>query len=474
MFEELEIGVLLVLSAIVISALTGLCAALRAIYRIHSEHKFLEREKNGKHGALTATSCDENVLRNWYDEMENKACGKRHLCRRVDTMLKALENDPTAVKELPELHDLHELTLQDELGRGSPATLRIVISFLLILGILGTLTGVHGVVGTDLGENLTGAMADALLPSMLAVGSTVVLMLLRGVYSAKVDAFLEELDFFTMTVLAPRLQPSSDIQRDKNSLAQAIDAFSNNTDKIGKASQTLQVFADSFEKDMENFQKETSSIDALLENAKVVERALEASGTPGEGGLGDRLAKLEADIQRLEGLNVSLGSSIEDLSMKSRAAQQEYEALCSTIEVSGARLQNGLDMVDELAHNTGAIKSYTDALNQYHQKVSTLFDKREAIRKVYEAVRADMQNIQASRKVANDLSTEVYQSAETLGKATESLQQFSARQYNVAEEKRAMDEQLNEMQESIKKLDQSRESLVLEFRNRANQIGLQQ
>lgn len=103
------------------------------------------------------------------------------------------------------LQDLHELTMQSELSRACSSGMNTIISFLLILGILGTLTGVHGVIKTGVQD--VSDLAPALEPSQWAVGFTVILLMLRGVYLRMVDRYIYRLDKLTMDCLRPALSP---------------------------------------------------------------------------------------------------------------------------------------------------------------------------------------------------------------------------------------------------------------------------
>lgn len=115
-------------------------------------------------------------------------------------------NDDKTQNEISGIQDLHELTLQTELGRNCSSGMNTVISFLLILGILGTLTGVHGVIQSEVKDVQT--LAPALVPSQMAVGFTVALIIMRGIYLCKVDRYIHSLDELTTGTLRPALSPA--------------------------------------------------------------------------------------------------------------------------------------------------------------------------------------------------------------------------------------------------------------------------
>lgn len=160
---------------------------------------------------------DENLSRNANPEQcytwlkEHK---KEHtlIYRRLDVLLAGQVNT-RGEKKLSSMSDLHEITLQRELSNWDSAGLNTIISFLLILGILGTLTGVHGVLAADDYETLYAdkygikllKLAPALSPSAFAVLGTVLLMICRAWYLRFVDSYLGLLDEVTMTSILPCL-----------------------------------------------------------------------------------------------------------------------------------------------------------------------------------------------------------------------------------------------------------------------------
>lgn len=158
-------------------------------------------------GILAAcASCVKDLENEQGFEWHGLNTAPRHLYNR----LRALGVEREIVKnadrrEVPGLQDLHELTMQSELSRTCSSGMNTIISFLLILGILGTLTGVHGVIQESVND--VSQLAPALEPSQWAVGFTVFLLLLRGVYLCMVDRYVYRLDKLTADCLRPALSP---------------------------------------------------------------------------------------------------------------------------------------------------------------------------------------------------------------------------------------------------------------------------
>ena len=138
-----------------------------------------------------------------------------HLKLRVRALLEATNFDKETLKKatpvLPKLEDLHELTLRNEQSRSSTTMMTTIVSFLLIMGILGTLTGVHGTLKDGIINQV--ALGGALKPSMWAVFGTILLMIGKGFYLREVDLYVARLDALTISHLLPALQ---DNQTQKN------------------------------------------------------------------------------------------------------------------------------------------------------------------------------------------------------------------------------------------------------------------
>ena len=188
---------------------------VKSLLRIKSELSVLEeRCNNPQHLGKNANPED------CYEWLKEKEGDERHslLYCRLDVLL-AEHGNVRGEKKLPSMSDLHEITLHRELSNWDSAGLNTIISFLLILGILGTLTGVHGVLAADDYELLYAdkygikllKLAPALSPSAFAVLGTVLLMICRAWYLRFVDSYLGLLDEVTMKSILPGLSQKKEL-----------------------------------------------------------------------------------------------------------------------------------------------------------------------------------------------------------------------------------------------------------------------
>lgn len=123
----------------------------------------------------------------------------------------------------PLLADLQELTLQQESAKTAVACFRALIPTILVLGILGTLFGVHQQLVT-VGEVQLPELAKALGPGIFSVCLTVLCIILRSFYSTKFADFCTQLDTFTLQDLLPVFRTKSDVQLDAASFDSALKA----------------------------------------------------------------------------------------------------------------------------------------------------------------------------------------------------------------------------------------------------------
>ena len=132
---------------------------------------------------------------------------------RVEPMLTVAEATDRN-RRLPSIDDLHEWSLDREFGRPCVSLHRLVVSSLLIMGILGTLLGVHICLESAAGNSKTilEQLPPALTPSMMAVGFTIVLAIFKGIYSTKLENLLGKLDRYTLDTLVPALQPADSFE----------------------------------------------------------------------------------------------------------------------------------------------------------------------------------------------------------------------------------------------------------------------
>ncbi len=126
------------------------------------------------------------------------------------------------VRKTPSLGDLHELTVQRERGGISTATFRVFAPGILVMGILGTLLGVHNKLPSISGEEGVSVLADTLIPGALAVFFTVLVMVLRGWYNKELSSFISEFDEYTLKILLTIFQSESQDDTDISQLNIAL------------------------------------------------------------------------------------------------------------------------------------------------------------------------------------------------------------------------------------------------------------
>ena len=133
---------------------------------------------------------------------------EKHFKGRVSSLVQTQNQAEKAQVDidLPSMGDLNNLTELAEQSSPCVVGLNVIISFLLILGIFGTLWGIHySMSDADSLQGLS-ELGPALLPSAWAVGITVILMMAKGIYQYKHSHYMSALNRFTLLYLIPHLQ----------------------------------------------------------------------------------------------------------------------------------------------------------------------------------------------------------------------------------------------------------------------------
>lgn len=127
--------------------------------------------------------------------------------KRNEAMGESMDSQRSAAEKnklptLPTLSDLHALTLNRESHRSSSTALTTSVSVLLIAGICGTMLNVHDALGE--GTDMLADLEHALEPAHRAVFFTIILLILKGVYTALVTRYIAKLDAYTVEILLQR------------------------------------------------------------------------------------------------------------------------------------------------------------------------------------------------------------------------------------------------------------------------------
>ena len=139
----------------------------------------------------------------------------KHLKRRrkvIDELgdKKSEKDGETLLPVLPEMSDFHELSLHRESHRSSTTWLHAVVSVLLIMGICGTMLGVHGVLDVDDGSHMRlEDILSVLEPAKTAVVCALIALILKELYARGVESCMVKLDSYTICELLPSKEKKS-------------------------------------------------------------------------------------------------------------------------------------------------------------------------------------------------------------------------------------------------------------------------
>lgn len=133
-----------------------------------------------------------------------------HHRERLRNIISAAFPQGSHTGHLPSLNNLRVLAAAAEMSRQPAWILKSIAATLLIVGIMGTLYGVHQALPVEAGVRIDMLQVRAaLLPSAIAVGGTILFTLLRGWYLRDVAEHLGRLDRHTLRFYFPMFRTGS-------------------------------------------------------------------------------------------------------------------------------------------------------------------------------------------------------------------------------------------------------------------------
>lgn len=207
---------------------------------------------------------------------ELKELNSGYVSDRLYAILQSI-SDRNLVRKTPELSDLHELTMQRERGGKSIATFRALAPCILVLGILGTLLGVHNRIADVSTEGIT-ALTEALIPGALAAFFTISVVWSRGGYNRKLSEFISDFDEYTLVTLLNFFQPKAQSETDFENLKQNLQKVCDSRERmecilkgIGRFRavfcRTEQACAELLKKTQDNMSKMAESLGVAFEKS---------------------------------------------------------------------------------------------------------------------------------------------------------------------------------------------------------------
>lgn len=415
----------MIASSIVLGCIWGLFAigvvfALLALRGVRRERTLLEECKKNKLFPLGLVLFDERLqtLKKWLSEHRQavhgapgrEACvGEGYLLQlRLETISDSV--DKKASRKLPSLHDLHSLSLQDEMSRTSSVGLRTITSFLLILGILGTLVGVHQVVGSETGDSPDmPSLAIALEPSMWAVSCTILLMWLRGWYMARVDSYLEELDLYTMTEVIPMLQPVSDVNSQTTVLGNNMEGLEAKVAELRTLTQNMQKANAQIADSITNSAKlgdEIAALQGALEEQCGKLRELEKSSAEYKGALSDAVRESGDPKGCFYEEESKLEAYTQDVKNRSETVKAQYDAMLAKIDTSSRNLSDSSTVVNDILTRTRNLSKKALVVKKYDEDVARVASEMEHVKSVMEQVNQLRDSIEQSENLVYNSAVE--------------------------------------------------------------------
>lgn len=382
----------------------GVLCAICAIYGVYRDAFRLEKCKidfsedaqNFDKRKMKLDDCIRG-LRNGKD-MARVGEGKL-LQLRLETISNAV--DAQSTKLMPSLHDLHSLSEQDEMSRRSSCWLRTITSFLLIMGILGTLTGVHRVL--EHGNPNIPELGRALQPSMYAVFFTIILMWLRGWYVAKLDGYLEKLDLFTMTKLMPFLQPVTDVRATTMALSQDLDELKKKEKELTDLNARMTMLHGDMMKYVKAAEQDKESIALLKDKLDEISVQLKqgkdnvAALKPLEQSGKQLKEHLEEGVTQIE-------SYVQGAEPRCNSIVNQYNQLVDNLNTVSQDVESGRAIAEDIKAKAHYMNEMGKLVSEYDAGLSGMSGKMASVEAVLAEVKSMKEKVSGSQNLVNDSS----------------------------------------------------------------------
>lgn len=474
---EIIIGVVWLCAAI---GIISFGVALRGVNR--ETGKLTPQLRNEILGDNAERHARRKALEEWLKKEQGTSAGVkhevrvgqgRHLLLRMKTLFESVNR--TEAQVIPSLHDLHTLTLQDEMSRCSSMWLRTITAFLLIVGICGTLLGVHDVVG-GIEQLSPGALRPALEPSMLAVFCTVVLMWLRGLYVARLDNYLEKLDLFTMTEVIPLMQPVSGVGGKTIDLSRQIHKLNLRIDSVQRMAQSMQELSQSVKQSAGKvssisgrihaaYKSTQSSFDGLLQHLDESEKRMNVIG--GIIGEGEKLSSgFTHSITELSRQN-------ETLKEACRNAHRQYGELSSHLTTISDEVLATSEMIQLLEQNAKQLSEMGDNITGYEQVLRSVNEGKLAVEQVMTSMADLRRDIESSTNAAYNSLEEARKAQLAAAGIAEKLETHNTDfKDHVTKGEQEVRETVSGMKQQLEGLRKKADDLQKKFRQRSEKLHL--
>lgn len=319
-----------------------------------------------------------------------------HHRERPKMMVKAAFPLDNETGRIPMLDDLRELSLVAELGRRPVRILNNITSTFLILGILGTLYGVHEALPPAENARMElQEVANALLPSAFAVIFTIILIILRSLYRHKVNLHLGRLDRHTLRFYFPIFRTDELNEQTLKELENGVTCLESSFGNIAKSIKSL-------EKVPSEVQGQGAQLSVLAEGVETLFNELNGAGVAPpriqtlEDKLGGQAMAYKEQCQLLRESLDALNRQISPMETLILGQLQRYQQYCRNMKDTPLHLQNIREIYSGLSSHS------CQEMEMLHRDIVTLQESLPCIQQHGESIGNIQRNVteQARKSVA--------------------------------------------------------------------------
>lgn len=412
----------------------GLMSGCQATKAIDRQIKLFRKNTNPLERNITSDTPPEKHAEQVEAKLKElrqakKISGRDHLSQRLEPMIHISKQVDSKLR-LPSLDDLHELSLEYEFSRTSVCLQSSIQATVLILGICGTLWGVH--IGIGSSEFAPQELKVALRPGMAAVTCTVLLTISKGIYMRTLNTYMSILDRYTIDTLVPCMQPVDAYDEKMEEMAQPIENLRDGINMLNSATQRLKISVNALIDTSGSVTVTDTGINELQKLIHHTANAIESNAryTGNQCLTMERLSdELRAKYERLTPCSQHLQKLHKDIIAIMQTTTERLSEKCRILKATGESSDMELTTMGERMMNESELRASMNQIGQKQQKaLSTMANKEKELLAKIQQIRTSWEDMRIREKRLDnhldELVSDISSTKRGVEKAQESTEKY--------------------------------------------------
>ncbi len=381
--------------------LTAAYFTIRDIIRIVKQLRAFSRT-TGEVGIFSGdTRSPDDIARDVGEKLKSikendKDKADHYVIQRLDFAVTMVGREEGAHTQLPSVDEWYAREVEEENSRPSVCVSRTLIASLLIMGIVGTLICLHAGYLAGINNGEFSNLHEALQPSLWAIGGTIILLILRGIYRVVFERLEGRINCYTLEVILPCLQLSTNEEEMEENMTETVDVLNHCIHRIkDNLDQGVAPFIEEigrYKRGMEGLLDVLGGCcDTVVEAAKKMEENA-ASSKKQVQQIRDAYQKVLPALREADGLLTAIPDRLRDLQKMLQDHLKEVAALSDNLSAApkkrGRHITAVKKVLDELRQQYSQAQAKTFAIRTHDQQSLSVHILNEA--KALETTKAAM------------------------------------------------------------------------------------